>query len=926
MSKHNIFFIKSIIFALIICFIGTLFPMTTTINAHEKVDRDYEISADSDSDNPRLDKCNVLKYVDDQAFLSNGFVKRIPEDEDLNSYVFEREDGSRNLYMFSEDVKFETSDGTVIEKDISLQRYSDGYVTKQNNIHLFLPDHYPDGVRLSFENEELVFLPLSSNSDTIAYDYIDKISYQGAFGCNTELVYTPTLSGVKQDIVLNDYEGVNRFCYVVQSETLKPFSEDSDIFFADSYDAEYRFVLGPVYIYDSEGRFTSGELDVEQIGNNEWIITITAPMAFLESEATVFPVTIDPTISVQASISSAYIEDVAILSGLGNTATGAWSTVYTGFLSEATGISRTLVRLPGLINNSTYSSIPSALITSAKFCVYEQTTAGTGTVSLYNYVGTSWTENGATWNNVSYNGYSSLFDTQTPVGGTLVEFNITNLVKGWKNGTYSSASGFMLRKQNEGDGVNYHTFYSSESSYSSYRPYVEVSYTPILINLSKTAIDEGESMPLFATVPSGATLSWSNSGNNPNISVDSGGIVTGLKACTSPCTITATIVFQGNVYSATAQLYVKIPNGTYFLKNKSSERYADATGYSNGDEVLRWSLHGANNQRWEISYISNGLYSIKNKMSNKYLGVEAINSTTAITRQYSGIWDATKWYIAKTSSGAYRLYAKGNLTYGFVIGAASNSNNTIVNMTYTNNSDYKDEWILERMLPTNGYEITYSPGNWTGYVENCCNCYAYALNNQVYPGTNLLWYKQQMGYYKGANYMYSTLQENNIFNAVNNDYAKYNETFNTNLIFQRIGRYETCPAGSYKVALVASNDDYHWYRQDADGLWSHKRGLSSVKRTDESTNQKLIIDPYIADRGNYTVFLGYYAVSPWNEFLNTNDTVYCYYYGAIIQYDDLMNLLNSKGLLQEKSYSSNEIRLNTRVSANVLVQYERLGD
>ena len=483
MSKHNIFFIKSIIFALIICFIGTLFPMTTPINAHEKVDRDYEISADSDSDNPRLDKCNILKYVDDQAFLSNGFVKRIPEDEDLNSYVFEREDGSRNLYMFSEDVKFETSDGTVLEKDISLQRYSDGYVTKQNNIHLFLPDHYPDGVRLSFENEELVFLPLSSNSDTIAYDYIDKISYQGAFGCNTELVYTPTLSGVKQDIVLNDYEGVNRFCYVVQSETLKPFSEDSDIFFADSYDAEYRFVLGPVYIYDSEGRFTSGELDVEQTGNNSWIIAVTAPTDFLELETTVYPVTIDPTISVQASISSAYIEDVAILSGLGNTATGAWSTVYTGFLSEATGISRTLVRLPGLINNSTYSSIPSALITSAKFCVYEQTTAGTGTVSLYNYVGTSWTENGATWNNVSYNGYSSLFDTQTPVGGTLVEFNITNLVKGWKNGTYSSASGFMLRKQNEGDGVNYHTFYSSESSYSSYRPYVEVSYTPILINL-----------------------------------------------------------------------------------------------------------------------------------------------------------------------------------------------------------------------------------------------------------------------------------------------------------------------------------------------------------------------------------------------------------------------------------------------------------
>ena len=113
-----------------------------------------------------------------------------------------------------------------------------------------------------------------------------------------------------------------------------------------------------------------------------------------------------------------------------------------------------------------------------------------------------------------------------------------------------------------------------------------------------------------------------------------------------------------------------------------------------GDEVLRWHFHGASNQRWEIEYISNGLYSIKNKMSNLYLGVEALNSTSAITRQYSALGDSTKWYISKTSSGAYCFYAKGNLTYSYVIGADPLNNNTIVNMTYSNNSDYKDEWNL----------------------------------------------------------------------------------------------------------------------------------------------------------------------------------------------------------------------------------------
>ena len=75
--------------------------------------------------------------------------------------------------------------------------------------------------------------------------------------------------------------------------------------------------------------------------------------------------------------------------------------------------------------------------------------------------------------------------------------------------------------------------------------------------------------------------------------------------------------------------------------------------------------------------------------------------------------------------------------------------------------------------------------------------------------------------------------------------------------------------GTYKVALVAGIDsygrlDYHWYRQDSDGLWSHKRGTTSITRLDNSGD--LIVDPQTADRDFYTEFLGYYAVSPWNNY------------------------------------------------------------
>jgi len=64
--------------------------------------------------------------------------------------------------------------------------------------------------------------------------------------------------------------------------------------------------------------------------------------------------------------------------------------------------------------------------------------------------------------------------------------------------------------------------------------------------------------------------------------------------------------------------------------------------------------------------------------------------------------------------------------------------------------------------------------------------------------------------------------------------------------FQKVNQYDVLPSGSYKVALVFSNDDYHWYRQNPDGTWSHKPGITQVTNLDASGN--LIYNPKMADR------------------------------------------------------------------------------
>lgn len=67
----------------------------------------------------------------------------------------------------------------------------------------------------------------------------------------------------------------------------------------------------------------------------------------------------------------------------------------------------------------------------------------------------------------------------------------------------------------------------------------------------------------------------------------------------------------------------------------------------------------------------------------------------------------------------------------------------------------------------------------------------------------------------------------------------------------------TSPDGKTKIALVIwPGVDYHWYRQDSNGLWSHKIGWDVAKNTDESG--ALITNPETADRDNYTEFVGYF--------------------------------------------------------------------
>jgi len=106
------------------------------------------------------------------------------------------------------------------------------------------------------------------------------------------------------------------------------------------------------------------------------------------------------------------------------------------------------------------------------------------------------------------------------------------------------------------------------------------------------------------------------------------------------------------------------------------------------------------------------------------------------------------------------------------------------------------------------------------------------------------------------------LNRENLLAAINADAAALG------FLFEPSGVDNICPPDTYKVALALDEyDDYHWYRQNRDGTWSHKLADRPVTDLDASGN--IIWDPATANRyhqdiSDYSIFIGYFNVYPLN--------------------------------------------------------------
>lgn len=605
------------------------------------------------------------------------------------------------------------------EKDTSLSANQDGYTAGENEFGLHFASVVTDGVTLTAFGRKLLMKPLGADESADEAEADEKkVEYASVFGSGTTLRYTPTLSGVKEDIILASYTGRNSFSFGLNTDGLGLFVDgEGKAYFAEDEKSAERVYPGDVILYDADNRPGDGELAVETVEENEYyILTVVADKSFLEDPDTVYPVTIDPSLIVSDNaIYENAVEDTIVFSNRTDSNYGNYKYLTIGYCDDTYKIGRVLMRLPGLYNHIDYISLTSSQIVSAELHMRDSSGHAAQNVGLYRNTSGAWTESGVTWNTKPVY-YNNAICSVSMSSGEWTSFDITTLAKGWKTGSYNASLGFTLINEDEAEQSKKKAPFSSEyTANTGYRPYVSMTYsTSVTLSTTNAIVIEGFTKTLTASSnPSGATFTWS-SGNTAVATVNQSGVITGVKAGRTVVTAAYTDSL-GNTFSASCFVCVSIPIGVYRFTSTYSSKCLSV--YNNGItgivNAVQRSTQSSGisylSQLWKIGYLGDGYFSIRpmHKL-DKGLDVTGNNAdvySIGTADTLTGVLNCAKWTIDR--SGSSVVFTNSGMALQLET-ASTGENANICVRTFDNNP--LQLWTIQRQISPPSGAMLYENG------------------------------------------------------------------------------------------------------------------------------------------------------------------------------------------------------------------------
>ena len=398
---------------------------------------------------------------------------------DLNSLIFNTRNGDKAEFFYPYDVKYIDTEGLVHDKDITISKTESGFESNGTGVNISFPQKIVDGISVrSCDNKySVLFAPLNPDENYSDGSLTPDGSVVEYIGSKASIEYGATFEGLKENIVLNEYSNVSSWSFRIITNGLTLHELDGQYVLSDG--GSYVMFFGSVIAFTADDRNNIfGEMSVETVTEaEEYVLTISVPEEWLISEKTAYPVTIDPSITVNYASGSSAIQD-EILSST-HTYSVYYDVLYIGKGNNNEKL-RGVMCFPEL-------DLSGKSITSASLEIRDVMCESTPTlVEMYEYTGSAWTESASlTWTDAfSYGNFLDSHYIQYGGGNTSSDiqrysFDITALARKWASGAASPSQGVLIKTTDafeNASGSFHRCFASKDYGSNALKPSLIITY------------------------------------------------------------------------------------------------------------------------------------------------------------------------------------------------------------------------------------------------------------------------------------------------------------------------------------------------------------------------------------------------------------------------------------------------------------------
>lgn len=242
------------------------------------------------------------------------------------SETFVNPDGSNSRVLFPYPVFVKNGAGTLVPVDTRLRRSASRMVTTATSVPVSLAGNSADPslATVSTSPSSSLSFSLDGARPVVGVDKSVEMVYPKILA-GVDLVLRPTVSGVKESLILSSAHAAAKFTFEVTPPTGTTPSVGADgavVFTRAAGGAVARIPAG--YMFDSTKGLHSGlpagsdgvHYRVAKSGAT-WTLTVTLDQAWLTDPARTFPVTVDPSVTITDAEDDTWVQEGASVSHAG---------------------------------------------------------------------------------------------------------------------------------------------------------------------------------------------------------------------------------------------------------------------------------------------------------------------------------------------------------------------------------------------------------------------------------------------------------------------------------------------------------------------------------------------------------------------------------------------------------------------------------